>query len=306
MTDFTDVADETDPTAEPANELAGTADGGSAGEPVGQPSEDAAPVREPVDPGDRPLLLGEDVLLIDRKRRRHLVTLRDGGEFHSHAGVLRHDEIIGSVEGSTYRTTLGQWLLAVRPTLNDIVLKMPRGAQVIYPKDLGPILIMADIQPGVRVLESGVGSGALSMAMLRAGAHITGYELREDFREVAIKNVTRFTPWAVDRYDVHIRDCYDGIDEEHLDRIVLDLPEPWQVVPHAEKALRPGGIIVAYTPTIGQAATFRHRLAESAFAFEETLEVLHRTWHIEGQSVRPDHRMVAHTGFLTSARLLAG
>lgn len=253
----------------------------------------------------RPFESGEDALLIDRKRRRYLVTLRPGGEFHSHAGVLTHDSVIGSVEGSTYRTTLGQWLLAVRPTLDDIVLKMPRGAQVIYPKDIGPILIMADIRPGVRVLESGVGSGALSMGMLRAGADIIGYELREDFRDRAEANVARFTPDAVDRYNVEIRDCYDGIDERFLDRVVLDLPEPWQVVPHAEVALRPGGILVAYTPTIGQAATLRARLAESGFAFEQTLEVLQRTWHIEGQSVRPDHRMVAHTGFLTSARLLA-
>ena len=247
----------------------------------------------------------DDVLLIDRKRRRYLVTLRPGGEFHSHAGVLGHDQLLGSVEGSTYRTTHGQWLLALRPTLNDIVLKMPRGAQVIYPKDIGPILIMADIQPGVRVLESGVGSGALSMGMLRAGATIVGYELREDFADRARANVVRFAPAVAANFRVELRDCYEGIDERHLDRVVLDLPEPWRVVPHAEVALRTGGILVAYTPTIGQAATLRQRLAESRFEFAETLEVLQRTWHIEGQSVRPDHRMVAHTGFLTSARLLA-
>ncbi len=267
----------------------------------------ASPVTGPI-PGDDPekrFVEGDDVLLIDRKRRRYLVTLQSGKEFHSHAGVLAHDQLLGSVEGTTYRTTLGQWLLALRPTLNDIVLKMPRGAQVIYPKDIGPIIIMADIHPGVRVLESGVGSGALSMGMLRAGAQITGYELREDFAEVARANVQRFAPAVAGSYDVQIRDCYEGIDEEHLDRVVLDLPEPWQVVPHAEKALRTGGIFVAYTPTIGQASRLRDTLAESRFAFEETLEVLQRTWHIEGQSVRPDHRMVAHTGFLTSARLLA-
>lgn len=143
------------------------------------------------------------------------------------------------------------------------------------------------------------------MAMLRAGATIVGYELREDFAQRATANVGRFTPDLVDGYRVEIRDCYDGIDEAHLDRIVLDLPEPWQVVPHAETALRTGGIILAYTPTIGQAATFRQHLDRSRFAFAETLEVLQRTWHIEGQSIRPDHRMVAHTGFLTSARLLA-
>lgn len=268
----------------------------------------AAPVSGPV-PGDdaeRRFVAGDDVLLIDRKRRRHLITLREGGEFHSHAGVLTHDELLGSVEGTTYRTTHGQWLLALRPTLNDVILKMPRGAQVIYPKDIGPILIMADIRPGVRVLESGVGSGALSMGMLRAGATITGYELRDDFAERAEANVERFTPALADNYRVERRDCYEGIDGSNFDRVVLDLPEPWRVVAHAEEALRPGGILVGYTPTILQATTLRQALSSSRFAFEETLEVLQRTWHIEGQSVRPDHRMVAHTGFLTSARLLAG
>ena len=248
---------------------------------------------------------GDDVLLIDRKRRRYLITLREGGEFHNHTGVLHHDAVLGSPEGTTHRTSHGARLLALRPTLNDVVLKMPRGAQVIYPKDLGPIVIMADIHPGVRVLESGVGSGALSMAMLRAGATIVGYELRDDFAARAIGNVERFAADLAGNYRVELRDCYDGIDEQHLDRVVLDLPEPWRVVPHAETALRTGGILVAYTPTIGQASTLRQRLDESRFAFAETLEVLHRTWHIEGQSVRPDHRMVAHTGFLTSARLLA-
>ncbi len=257
------------------------------------------------DDPERRFTAGEDVLLIDRKRRRYLITLAAGGEFHSHTGILTHDAMIGSQEGTTYRTSHGASMLALRPTLNDVVLKMPRGAQVIYPKDLGPMLIMADIKPGVRVLESGVGSGALSMAMLRAGAHITGYELREDFAERAMLNVKRFAGEVADHYRVELRDCYDGIDEENLDRIVLDLPEPWRVVPHAETALRTGGIILAYTPTIGQATTFRQTLDDSRFAFAETLEVLQRTWHIEGQSVRPDHRMVAHTGFLTSARLLA-
>ena len=255
-------------------------------------------------PPARPFEPGEDVLFIDRKRRRYLVTLQVGGEFHNHAGVLKHDELIGNSEGTTYRTNRGAWLLALRPTLNDIVLKMPRGAQVIYPKDLGPIVVMADIRPGVKVLESGVGSGALSMALLRGGAEIVGYEIREDFAEGAQSNVQRFLADHADKYRVEVRDIYEGIEEVDLDRIVLDLPEPWQVVAHAETALRPGGIIVAYTPTIGQAATLRKALDESAFAFEETLEVLHRTWHIEGQSIRPDHRMVAHTGFLTSARLI--
>ena len=252
-----------------------------------------------------PLRAGERVLLIDNKRRRYLLVLQAGGEFHSHAGFVPHDEIIGGSEGMSARSTRGTAYRVLRPTLSDFVLKMPRGAQVIYPKDLGPILMMADIFPGARVLESGVGSGALSMTMLRAGAVITGYELRDDFASRAQANVASFLgDEALERYDVHLRDCYEGIDGVGFDRVVLDLPEPWNVVKHAEGALAPGGILLAYTPSITQAAQLRETLEESDFAMAETLEVLNRSWHIEGQSVRPDHRMVAHTGFLTSARLL--
>jgi len=253
----------------------------------------------------RPFVAGDRVLLIDPKRRRYLVTLKPSGEFHSHSGFVPHDDVIGSPEGSTVRSTKGVAYLTVRPTLSDFVLKMPRGAQVIYPKDLGPILMLADIFPGVRVLESGIGSGALSMAMLRAGADIVGYEVREDFAERARENVSSFLGDEVlERYRIELRNCYDGIDETDLDRVVLDLPEPWQVVPHAAKALHPGGIILAYTPSIVQVMQFRSALEQFPFDVAETVEVLHRTWHVEGQAVRPDHRMVAHTGFLTHARLL--
>ena len=248
---------------------------------------------------------GELVLLLDSKQRQYLVTLQSGKEFHSHAGYISHDEILGAGEGVTLRSTRGASYTVLRPTLSEFILKMPRGAQVIYPKDLGPILMLADIFPGARVLESGVGSGALSMTMLRAGAVITGYELRADFAARAQKNVAAFGGTELtERYRVEERDCYEGIDEENLDRVVLDLPEPWQVVGHAEKALHPGGIILAYTPTIIQAVQFRERLVDSSFELAETIEVLQRGWNIDGMSVRPDHRMVAHTGFLTHARLL--
>ncbi|MGB3056132.1 MAG: tRNA (adenine-N1)-methyltransferase [Acidimicrobiales bacterium] len=254
---------------------------------------------------DRSFRVGEEILLMDRKKRRYLVALEDGAEFHTHSGFIPHSEIIGQPEGAVVRSSRGATFTTFRPTLSDFVLKMPRGAQVIYPKDLGPILMLADIFPGARVLESGVGSGALSMTMLRAGAVVTGYELREDFASRALKNVTTFGGSELtDRYRVENRDCYEGIDEENLDRVVLDLPEPWQVVGHAEKALHPGGIILAYTPTIIQAVQFRERLVDSSFELAETIEVLNRGWNIDGTSVRPDHRMVAHTGFLTHARLL--
>jgi tRNA (adenine57-N1/adenine58-N1)-methyltransferase len=256
---------------------------------------------------DATLAAGDQVLLVDSKRRRHLVTLEAGGEFHSHAGVLKHDDVIGASEGVTVRTTMGARLVVLRPTLAEYVLEMPRGAQVIYPKDLAPICMLADIGPGDRVLESGVGSGALSMTMLRWGAEIVGYELREDFANRAVTNVRSFLGEdALSRYRLELRDCYEGIDEVALDRVVLDLPEPWRVVPHAEASLRAGGILVAYTPSIIQASQLREALARSgAWLAPRTLEVLHRTWHIEGHAVRPDHRMVAHTGFLTHARLLA-
>jgi tRNA (adenine57-N1/adenine58-N1)-methyltransferase catalytic subunit len=253
----------------------------------------------------RPFVVGERILLVDSKGRQYLVPLVDGGEFHTHTGVVPHAMLVGEEEGITVRSTTGARYTALRPTLGDFVLHMPRGAQVIYPKDLGPILILADIAPGDRVLESGVGSGALSLALLRAGAHVVGYELRDDFAARAVENVGAFLgPSIHERYRVEVRDCYEGIDERELDRIVLDLPEPWQVVKHAEASLRAGGILLAYTPSIVQAMQLREALDASGFELAETVEYLRRTWHVAGQAVRPDHRMVAHTGFLTSARLL--
>jgi tRNA (adenine57-N1/adenine58-N1)-methyltransferase len=248
---------------------------------------------------------GERAMLLDSKGRRYLVTLAAGGSFHSHAGFFSHDLLIGQPEGTTARTGSGARYLAVRPTLPDFVLKMPRGAQVIYPKDLGQILVLADVFPGARVLEAGVGSGALSMTMLRAGASVSGYEIRPEFAARARENVGSFLgAEALERYQVREADVYEGIAETGLDRVVLDLPEPWRVAAHAAAALRPGGIFLAYLPTINQTAQLREVLAEEDFVLAESLEVLLRTWHIEGRSVRPDHRMVAHTGFLTHARYI--
>ena len=252
------------------------------------------------------LRVGEVVHFIDNKNRRYLVTLEAGGEFHSHAGLIAHDELIGGPEGRVLKSSRGGTYRVFRPTLAEFVLKMPRGAQVIYPKDLGPLLMIADIGPGLRVLESGVGSGALSMTMLRAGAEVIGYELRDDFARRAQNNVERMLGSdALERYRVELRDAYDGIEETSLDRVVLDLPEPWRVVPHAAVALRPGGILVSYTPSIVQVGQVRDALAEHGFDLVETVEVLQRGWHVEGAAVRPDHRMVGHTGFLTSARVLS-
>ena len=273
-------------------------------------------------PGE--LQAGEPVLMIDSRRRRYLVALREGGEFHTHAGVVPHDEIIGSLEGSRFRTGSGARFVAVRPTLADHILKMPRGAQVIYPKDLGAIWMLADVRPGMEVFETGVGSGALSATLLRTGAFVTGYELREDFADRAVRNVESIAgPDALDRYDVQLRDAYDAVEPPRTsdrpgavaggdspgrlyDRAVLDIPEPWHVAVHLPGRLRRGGILVAYNPSVTQVQHMRRTLSDGPWALIETIEVLHRSWHVEGASVRPDHRMVAHTGFLTHARLIEG
>ncbi|RLE20777.1 MAG: tRNA (adenine-N1)-methyltransferase [Actinobacteria bacterium] len=252
------------------------------------------------------MAIGEKALLLDSKKRRYLIDLAEGGEFHSHAGFVSHNDIIGQREGVVVKSTKGSEYIALRPTLEDFVVEMPRGAQVIYPKDLATICMLADIGPGVRVFETGIGSGALSMTMLRYGAEIVGYEVREDFANRARKNVQSFLGAdAFDRYQVEIADSYAGINPEHgpFDRVVLDLPEPWQVVPHAEGVLRAGGILLAYTPSITQAVRVRESL-KGKWIDARTIEVLHRGWHIEGQAVRPDHRMVAHTGFLSVGRFL--
>jgi tRNA (adenine57-N1/adenine58-N1)-methyltransferase len=250
------------------------------------------------------LAAGERVLLVDPRGRRYLVRLTGGGAFHTHAGIVSHDELIGRPEGSAVAASTGRRFLVFRPTLAEVVLKMPRGAQVIYPKDLGAILLAADVGPGMRVLEAGVGSGALSMALLRAGAEVVGYEVRPDFARQARANVAALLGEGTS-YRVEERDVYEGIDEAALDRVLLDLPEPWRALPHLASALRPGGILLSYLPSITQVAELRRELDRHRFAMAETAEVLRRTWHVEARSVRPDHRMVAHTGFLTTARLLA-
>jgi tRNA (adenine57-N1/adenine58-N1)-methyltransferase catalytic subunit len=254
-----------------------------------------------------PLRQREPVLLIDRRRRRYLIHLRPGGTSDLRGGKVSHDALIGQEEGGATVSTRGERFLVIRPTLADFVLEMPRGAQVVYPKDLGAILIAADVFPGAQVLEAGTGSGALTMALLRGvgpAGRVISYEIREDFARIAEQNIQRFLGSA-DTLVLRRQDVYSGIlsEDTPLDRIVLDLPEPWRVAEQAGRALVAGGILLCYLPTIPQVVRATEALqATGLFGLVETIEILMRPWNIDSPSVRPAHRMVAHTGFLTTAR----
>lgn len=250
---------------------------------------------------------GDHVLLIDRKGRRYLFPLRTGHVFHTHLGVLPHDAILGQPPGSRVSVD-GHRFLALRPTLADFIQELPRATQIIYPKDLGAILLYGDIFPGARVLEAGMGSGALTLALLRAvgpSGWVYSYEVRREYIPRALQNIHAFFP-EPENLVIREADVYQGIEEKGLDRIILDVPEPWRAVPHAASALAPGGIMLCWLPTVLQV----HRLvmaldAHPEFDLVESFEVLQRPWHFSPMSARPAHRMVAHTGFITTARRCA-
>jgi len=249
----------------------------------------------------------ERIHLVDKKGRQYALTLKAGETFQYSGQTIAHDDLIGRADGSLVMLSRGKRMLALRPTLSEYVLKMPRGAQVIYPKDLAMVTIWADIYPGARVFESGTGSGALTMALLRAVGErgsIVSYEAREDFARTAMTNIERYLGPAAN-LTVRKRDTYEGIDpaDAPFDRVVLDLPEPWRVVPHAVHALRSGGLYLSFVPTVPQVMQTVEALERAAvFGLIQTFETLLRTWNIQGRSVRPDHRMVAHSGFITVAR----
>jgi tRNA (adenine57-N1/adenine58-N1)-methyltransferase catalytic subunit len=260
---------------------------------------------------ERPLEAGERVLLIDPRDRRYLVTLGTGKQFHSHLGIIDHDDLIGCPEGSQVRTSGGSKMLALRPTLAEYTLKMKRGAQVIYPKDVGLILVYADIFPGATVLEAGTGSGSLTLSLARAvGAEgrVISYEVRDDHHARAVENVATWYEGRggkPDNIELRLGDIFEGIPEVGIERMVLDMPEPWRAVGPTTASLASGGLFCCYLPTVPQVSQTVETLRRNGFGFIDTFEGLVRTWNIDGQSVRPDHRMVAHTGFIITGRKLA-
>mgnify|MGYP000848381589 FL=1 len=244
-------------------------------------------------------------LLIDRRGRRYLTSLQADKKDQNHLGNFEHNEIIGKDDGVRLTTSKGHVLLAVKPGLADFIRIMPRIATVIYPKDIGAIITYGDIFPGARVAEAGTGSGALTIALARAvgsEGKIYTYDVREDMTARAQENLFAMMP---DCSVVEFKqgDVSERIDETDLDRIILDLPQPWEVVSNAVTALAPGGILLTFLPTILQVHELVQRLeAERTFGMIETTEILMRTWAVRGRSVRPDHRMIGHTGFITSAK----
>jgi tRNA (adenine57-N1/adenine58-N1)-methyltransferase len=252
---------------------------------------------------------GDRVQLTDPKGRHHTVVLTPGKRFHTHRGAIAHDDLIGAPEGSVVFSTSNTGYLAFRPLLADFVLSMPRGAQVIYPKDAAQIVGFGDIGPGMRVLEAGAGSGALTCSLLRAVGErgsVTSYERREDFADVARGNVGSFFGELPGNWALRLADLAQHPAGEVVDRVVLDMLEPWAVLPTVAAALRPGGVLVGYVATTTQLSTYVEALrAQGMWTEPHAWETLLRPWHAVGLAVRPEHRMVAHTAFLVTARRLA-
>ena len=259
-----------------------------------------------------PLREGDRVQLTDPKGRLHTMTLSPGKEFHTHRGAVAHDDLIGGAEGVVVTSTGGTTYLALRPLLSDFVLSMPRGAAVVYPKDAGQIVGMADVYPGARVIEAGVGSGALTCSLLRAvgdEGSVRSFERRADFATIARTNVEQFFGGPHPAWELTVGDLQETVPEAEAgstDRVILDMLAPWECADVVARALVPGGVVCAYVATVTQLSrtveTFR---AHGCFTEPASWESLVRTWHVEGLAVRPDHRMIGHTGFLMTSRRLA-
>lgn len=255
-----------------------------------------------------PLRENETVILFDRKDRSYVKRLRRDRKISIRGGALPVDDLIGREEGSIVRSSVNEPFLVFRPTFAELIPALPRQAQVIYPKDIALILLWGDIFPGALVVEAGVGPGALTLALLRAvgpEGKLVSYEIREDFAEMARKNVAEFYG-AAEQWTLKTADVASQLEEKQFDRVLLDLPEPWRVTEAAWTALRPGGIFLSYLPTVLQVKSFIDSLREhGGFSNIETMETLMRFWHVKGISVRPQHRMVAHSGFIIVARRLS-
>lgn len=260
-----------------------------------------------------PFRAGDRVQLTGPKGRLNTVTLEVGGSFHTHRGVLSHDLLIGQPDGSVVTSSNGVEYLALRPLLTDFVMSMPRGAAIVYPKDAAQILGQADIFPGATVVEAGVGSGALSLWLLR-GIGSTGtlhsFERREEFAAVATANVESFLGSTPSNWTVTVGDLAEALPQAveagSVDRVVLDMLAPWECLDVVADALTPGGVLICYIATVTQLSRVAEAIRDTgAFTDPEPSETMVRTWHVEGLAVRPDHRMIGHTGFLMTARRLA-
>jgi tRNA (adenine57-N1/adenine58-N1)-methyltransferase len=249
---------------------------------------------------------GEPALLIDSKGRQFLLKLDPGRTFQYHQGAIAHTELIGKPDGSWVESSSGGLLLLIRPRLADFVLKMKRGAQVVYPKDLGPILVYADIGPGMTILEAGTGSGALTLGLTRAvgpEGKVVSVEIREDHAALARQTLERWFGEVPSNVELVIGDVAEHVERVQPDRIVLDLPEPWHVLEVAAEHQPTGGVFCAFLPTVPQVQTLVERATETRrFAQIEVKEFLFRDWNVSGRSVRPEHSMIGHTGFLTFMR----
>jgi tRNA (adenine57-N1/adenine58-N1)-methyltransferase len=248
------------------------------------------------------------VQLTDPKGRHYTMVLGPGQEFHTHRGAIAHDTVIGQPEGSVVKSTNGDQFLVLRPLLIDYVLSMPRGAQVIYPKDAAQIVHEGDVFPGAQVLEAGAGSGALTCSLLRAvgpEGKVTSYELRDDHAEHAVRNVTTFFGGHPANWELKIADvaAYEG---EQVDRAVLDMLAPWDVLDAVAGALVPGGVLIIYVATVTQLSrTVEALRTQQCWTEPRSWESLQRGWDVVGLAVRPQHSMRGHTAFLISARRLA-
>ncbi len=252
---------------------------------------------------------GDRIQLTDPKGKLYSFTITPGKEWHTHKGWIVHDELIGLPEGSVVSTTAGLKFTAFKPLLADYVLTMPRGATIVYPKDAAMIVGLADIYPGARVLEAGVGSGALTISLLRAvgpSGKVNSIERRADFAENAHSNVSNYFGEKPSNWSLSVGDLQDQNFESEYDRVVLDMLAPWECVDLAARALRPGGVFLAYVATTTQLSVTAEALKDDGrFTEPESSETIVRGWHHEGLAVRPQQRMIGHTGFLIQSRRMA-